>query len=295
MIAQFAPYVRLAWYSTLEPNTIIGERDIFDYELLYLKEGNVQITVENRQFDAEQGDIFIFRPHQRHLIRCMNNTPVIQPHVHFDLQYRDDYQDVYVPYVTDEQIPKEDWRLFREDILPALYPNIPPRIHPKNTKLFEEYLFDLIHEYENPSMFTQVRQQWLFLRLFDLYLSEVGYSLHTEGSSHIESIAARIKIYLENHCSESLKLDELTGIIHIDKSYLIRIFKQIYGITPLAYHQQIRIQRARSMLVNTNLSITQISENTGFSSIHDFDRVFRKIDGSSPSSYRNMRCSTQQD
>ena len=288
-LTNLSPYVRIAWYSTLEPHTIIGPRDIFDYELLYLKEGSARITVEGRVYDGNPGDVFLFRPHQRHKIECLNNFPVIQPHVHFDLQYRADQRDVFVSYVTDEEMTPEQKTFFRSDIMDRFYPSIPDQIHLQNYKVFEEYLFDLIDEYNMPSSFTQVRQQWYFMRLFDLYLTEVGYFLHIEGHSNAESIASRMKLYLDNNTSRRVTLEELADVVHLDKSYIIRLFRQFYQETPISYHQKVRINRAKSMLLYTNLSVTEIASNTGFSSIHDFDRVFRKMDGAAPSVYRPRR------
>ena len=288
-LTNLSPYVRIAWYSTLDPHTILGPRDIFDYELLYLKEGSARINVEGRVYDGNPGDVFLFRPHQRHKIECLNNFPVIQPHVHFDLQYRADQRDVFVSYVTDEEMTPEQKTFFRSDIMDRFYPSIPDRIHLQNSKVFEEYLFDLIDEYNMPSSFTQVRQQWYFMRLFDLYLTEVGYFLHIEGHSNAESIASRMKLYLDNNTSRRVTLEELAEVIHLDKSYIIRLFRQFYQETPISYHQKVRINRAKSMLLYTNLSVTEIASNTGFSSIHDFDRVFRKMDGAAPSVYRPRR------
>ena len=288
-LTNLSPYVRIAWYSTLDPHTILGPRDIFDYELLYLKEGSARITVEGRVYDGNPGDVFLFRPHQRHKIECLNNFPVIQPHVHFDLQYRADQRDVFVSYVTDEEMTPEQKTFFRSDIMDRFYPSIPDRIHLQNSKVFEEYLFDLIDEYNMPSSFTQVRQQWYFMRLFDLYLTEVGYFLHIEGHSNAESIASRMKLYLDNNTSRRVTLEELAEVVHLDKSYIIRLFRQFYQETPISYHQKVRINRAKSMLLYTNLSVTEIASNTGFSSIHDFDRVFRKMDGAAPSVYRPRR------
>ena len=208
-----SPYVRIAWYSTLEPHTLLGPRDIFDYELLYLKEGSARITVEGRVYDGNPGDVFLFRPHQRHKIECLNNFPVIQPHVHFDLQYRADQRDVFVSYVTDEEMTPEQKTFFRSDIMDRFYPSIPDQIHLQNSKVFEEYLFDLIDEYNMPSSFTQVRQQWYFMRLFDLYLTEVGYFLHIEGHSNAESIASRMKLYLDNNTSRRVTLEELADVL----------------------------------------------------------------------------------
>ena len=288
-LTNLSPYVRIAWYSTLDPHTILGPRDIFDYELLYLKEGSARINVEGRVYDGNPGDVFLFRPHQRHKIECLNNFPVIQPHVHFDLQYRADQHDVFVSYVTDEEMTPEQKTFFRSDIMDRFYPSIPDRIHLQNSKVFEEYLFDLIDEYNMPSSFTQVRQQWYFMRLFDLYLTEVGYFLHIEGHSNAESIASRMKLYLDNNTSRRVTLEELADVVHLDKSYIIRLFRQFYQETPISYHQKVRINRAKSMLLYTNLSVTEIASNTGFSSIHDFDRVFRKMDGAAPSVYRPRR------
>lgn len=288
-LMNLSPYVRIAWYSTLEPHTLLGPRDIFDYELLYLKEGSVRITIEGRVYDGNPGDVFLFRPHQRHKIECLNNFPVIQPHVHFDLQYRADQRDVFVSYVTDEEMTPEQKTFFRSDIMDRFYPSIPDQIHLQNSKVFEEYLFDLIDEYNMPSAFTQVRQQWYFMRLFDLYLTEVGYFLHIEGHSNAESIASRMKLYLDNNTSRRVTLEELADVVHLDKSYIIRLFRQFYQETPISYHQKVRINRAKSMLLYTNLSVTEIASNTGFSSIHDFDRVFRKMDGAAPSVYRPCR------
>lgn len=288
-LTNLSPYVRIAWYSTLDPHTILGPRDIFDYELLYLKEGSARINVEGRVYDGNPGDVFLFRPHQRHKIECLNNFPVIQPHVHFDLQYRADQRDVFVSYVTDEEMTPEQKTFFRSDIMDRFYPSIPDRIHLQNSKVFEEYLFDLIDEYNMPSSFTQVRQQWYFMRLFDLYLTEVGYFLHIEGHSNAESIASRMKLYLDNNTSRRVTLEELADVVHLDKSYIIRLFRQFYQETPISYHQKVRINRAKSMLLYTNLSVTEIASNTGFSSIHDFDRVFRKMDGAAPSVYRPRR------
>lgn len=126
-----SPYVRIAWYSTLEPHTHLGPRDIFDYELLYLKEGSARITVEGRVYDGNPGDVFLFRPHQRHKIECLNNFPVIQPHVHFDLQYRADQRDVFVSYVSDEEMTPSRKRFFAAISWIASIPPFPTRFTSK--------------------------------------------------------------------------------------------------------------------------------------------------------------------
>lgn len=289
MISPLSPYIRIAWYSTLEPHTLIGPRDIYDYEILYLKEGTASIIIEGIEYFAQSGDVFLFRPHQRHSIQCLNDFPVIQPHVHFDLLYRENRQEIPVSYITYEEMNEQQKNNFAKDSISEFFPNIPSKIHLQKPKIFEEYLFDLIDEYNNPSIFTELRQQWLFLRLFNLFITEVGYVLGYQTHRTSENTATRVKLYLEDNVGRHISLNEMTKALHIDKSYMIHIFKQVYGDTPLEYHKKIRIKRARNMLVNTNLTISEIAEATGFNSLHDFDRVFRKIDGSTPSSYRGKK------
>lgn len=183
-------------------------------------------------------------------------------------------------------MPPEDLQFFRKDILAEIFPQLPSCLHFSKNMLFESYLFDLIEEFNHPSMLTQVRQQWLFLRLLDLFIAEASYSWQKVNSSGAESTASRIKLYLDNNTSSRITLDDLAMVLHLDKSYLVNLFKRFYGETPISYHQKIRINKARNMLMYTNLSITQIAEATGFSSIHDFDRVFHKINQVTPSSYR---------
>ncbi|WP_458786466.1 helix-turn-helix domain-containing protein [Vallitalea sediminicola] len=61
---------------------------------------------------------------------------------------------------------------------------------------------------------------------------------------------------------------------------------ETYGMTPIHFHQFIRIERAKEMIKLTDYSLTEIADIFGFSSIHSFSRTFKKIDGVTPSYYR---------
>ena len=80
------PYVRKAFYDRLMPHQVIGERIIYDYELLYIKSGRCVVTIEDQQYETQPGDLYFFRPGMRHSI-IVFDEPLIQPHIHFDLVY----------------------------------------------------------------------------------------------------------------------------------------------------------------------------------------------------------------
>jgi AraC-like DNA-binding protein len=73
---------------------------------------------------------------------------------------------------------------------------------------------------------------------------------------------------------------------NIGYSYFRKMFKQYTGTAPGQYHLDLKIRRAREMLVSTDMSIKEIAYELGFNSIHYFSRTFRKKTGSSPTEIR---------
>jgi AraC-like DNA-binding protein len=278
------PYIRRAWYNILQPNEDIRERVIFDYELLYIKEGKALITVEDRSYTGTAGDMFIFRPRQRHSIRVIYNERLVQPHIHFDLLYYADREQVPVSYDDIQNIPPHELSFFRQDILDQFIPSFPSHFRPHEQLYVEQLIFDIIHTLSNPTAFSDIRLARLFLQLWEQLLSELSY-----GKSDIharEQISAKIKMYIEQNVSHTITLDEIADVLHFSRSYISRIFMQSYGIPPLHYHTLLRVQKARSMIRFTNMPLSEIAVQMGFDSPQNFSRVFRKHEGITPSAVR---------
>ena len=83
-----------------------------------------------------------------------------------------------------------------------------------------------------------------------------------------------------------VSLDELGENIHVSKYHLCRQFKRAFGVSPIQYHLDSRIDRAKLLLVTTDASIGDIAESVGFQSIYSFSRAFKKRENVSPSVYR---------
>lgn len=282
-----SPYIRRAWYNTLRPGEQIGPRVIFDYELVLIKEGNAVITIEDRKYFAGPGDMFIFRPNQRHIIQVTPNMPLIQPHIHFDLAYYENRARVPVSYNDMESIPSEQLSYFREDTLDHFLSPFPSHLHPNNELYIEQLLFNIIHAVESPRPFNEIYLQRLFLELWEQVLLEVLYA--NRQTNNQENTAARIKQFIDHNDSNPLTLDEIVQATHFSKSYISRIFQEKYGTSPIRYHAVVQIQKAKQMILFTNMSLSEIAEAVGFESLQDFSRVFRKIDNHSPSFYRKKK------
>lgn len=280
------PYIRRAWYNILQPNEHIQERVIFDYELLFVKEGKAIITIEDRRYTGTTGDVFIFRPGQRHSIRMVFDEQLIQPHIHFDLTYRADRERIPISYSNMDAIPLEERGYFREDILDQFISPFPSHFHPHAPLYIEQLIFDLIHAYSTPSPFNEITLAHLFLKLWEQVLNELTYSPH--NASKASDIPSKLKLFIEQNVTHPLSLDEISKLAHFSRSYVSRIFQESYGFSPIRYHTVLRVQKAKSMVQFTNMSLSEIADSVGFESLQDFSRVFKKIDGLPPSSYRHI-------
>ncbi|UUZ84643.1 AraC family transcriptional regulator [Paenibacillus sp. P26] len=98
-----------------------------------------------------------------------------------------------------------------------------------------------------------------------------------------------MRIYLKHNIDRKVTIDELSKISGISKYYMISLFKQSFGMSPIQYHLLQRIEKAKEMIQFTNDPLMLIAESIGFPDIHSFSKAFKKIDGVNPSFYRKKK------
>lgn len=96
----------------------------------------------------------------------------------------------------------------------------------------------------------------------------------------------RAKAYIEEHFHEPVTLERIAAIVHWDKYYLSHQFSASFSVSPINYLLQLRIAHSKRLLCDTDYSITQIAESSGFSSQNYFTQAFKKLVGVSPRAYR---------
>lgn len=91
---------------------------------------------------------------------------------------------------------------------------------------------------------------------------------------------------LDQSYDAPMTIEDLSREVALSPFYLIRAFRRVYKQTPHQYLVGRRIARAKELLRNTDLSITEICAAVGFESLGSFSTLFRKVAGISPSAYR---------
>jgi AraC-like DNA-binding protein len=96
----------------------------------------------------------------------------------------------------------------------------------------------------------------------------------------------RARDEIDRAYASPLDVGALARVAHVSPAHFIRTFKATFGETPHRYLQRRRVERAMYLLRTTDLSITDICLDVGFTSIGTFGRTFRDIVGESPSQHR---------
>ena len=86
--------------------------------------------------------------------------------------------------------------------------------------------------------------------------------------------------------TEEISLSVLAEEFHLNPQYISQLFKTEIGVGFLAYLTSIRMERAKKLLLTTNLSIAEVSEQSGYADYRVFTKVFKKSEGITPSQYR---------
>ena len=95
-----------------------------------------------------------------------------------------------------------------------------------------------------------------------------------------------VRQYIDNHFKENLTLDQLAGLVHINKYYLSHAFRKEFNTSPISYLISRRIRESRFLLAETDHTLSQIAQILGFSSLSYFSQSFRRLEGMSPMEYR---------
>ena len=122
-------------------------------------------------------------------------------------------------------------------------------------------------------------------------LEKVGFEIiETKLNSIIEKIKLSVAAYINNlHNENKLKLSSfIVEKLPYDYSYLSDLFSSVEGITIEHYFINQRIEKVKELLVYDQLTLTEISYRTGFSSVHHLSTQFKKVTGLSPSYFKKV-------
>ncbi len=124
------------------------------------------------------------------------------------------------------------------------------------------------------------------------YFYQALHCLENENVIQLDTFRRKLLVnaeeYMRTHFSEELNIENVADYLSIDRRYLYKLFKKYSGISPKQYLNNIRISRATELLLNSELSITEIAQIVGYKDSLQFSTFFKKQTGMSPKKYREL-------
>jgi len=229
-------------------------------ELFYIVDGKGQFLIEDQTFPVNVNNLVIINPNVSHTEDSLNAQPLEYIVLGID----------GVELATTQNSNGEFCILdhFESVEIAGCLRNILREMEQKNTG------------YED---ICQAYMEILIIRL--MRSTSLAVPAEPQLASGNRQCAA-VKRYIDLHFKEALTLEQLAEDAHMNKYYLSHAFKREYGVSPINYMISRRIEESKYLLAETDLSMSQIAQLLGFSSLSYFSQTFRRTQSVSPMEYR---------
>lgn len=147
-----------------------------------------------------------------------------------------------------------------------------------------DLLLHLISEMESPELANLVADQLLYTNIRVLQHSARVQVAERIGMRHPK--LSEILALMETNLEEPLRPGDLAKTVNISTRQLERLFRRYLSATPKKYYMDMRLQRAQHLLLQTNMSVTEVAVACGFNAASHFSRLFRQRYGMSPHKLR---------
>lgn len=126
------------------------------------------------------------------------------------------------------------------------------------------------------------------LAIFAGHLSLVCNQILVQPRDTEPAAITRARKFIHDHQTDDLSLAGVARAVNTSTFYFCKLFKKATGLNFTEYLSQLRIEKAKNLLLNPNLRVSEIAYETGFQSLTHFNRVFKRITGQSPTGYRKQ-------
>jgi AraC-like DNA-binding protein len=126
----------------------------------------------------------------------------------------------------------------------------------------------------------------LLLSIFADHLSMKSNQIAVQTANAEPPVITKAKQFIREHHTEDLSLGQVAAAVHTSIFYFCKLFRRVTGTTFTEFVSRTRVEKAKNLLLNPNLRVSEIAYEVGFQSLTHFNRVFKKVIGESPTEYR---------
>ncbi len=229
--------------------------------LIYCRRGKGSLQIDNTIYKIQQGHLIIIPPNTPHIYQADDTDPWSIFWIHFTGEQTQSLLDCLIKTVRNPLLFVPDTQLM--------------------SNAFEDVYACLNYHYSDAGLLAMTSE---LLRLFSITKLHQGFPGSQRQS--VEDRVASTLDFMEQHLDMSLTLEELAAHSGQSVPYYTRLFKERTNQSPMACFIQLKIRKTCELLDQTDLSIKQIAGELGYDDPYYFSRLFKKVQGCSPSTYR---------
>jgi AraC-like DNA-binding protein len=234
------------------------------HELLYITEGKGSILLEKKKYPLKKGMLFYLCPDVTHSITLEMEEPTYFLSVHFS----------YALVTFNDNV----WDIKGEEGNLSFQP-----IH------------ELTDYYQVEDIFKKLVDSWNakspgYEFLTKTLLCQLMIAINQNIKNQNQNFSISLKVekvieYLHQNIHKKVTLQELSDLVHVSLFYLSRAFKNSTGYTVIEYFNKIKIDKAKELMIESDKKIKDIAQVVGFGDEFYFSRIFKKVEGISPSEF----------
>ena len=249
-----------------------------EVELLYFSGGKFRLEINMESFPIQSECFYFINPGELHSImaetshRHWEDAIVFSPGI-LSFDSCDEAQIHLINPVLNDRL------LFPRCITPEQPAFIPVR----------NAFLDICQSFGQAPLEEPARQLYTKASLLQILATLSTHGLFTPTEKNMDKRVEDIKTaltYIKDNYQEKIYISHLAEQVSLNEQYFSRLFKKVIGHSPMEYINEYRVKQARRLLEKTDLLVTEICLECGYSNLGNFLREFRKYTGTTPLQYR---------
>jgi len=240
-------------------------------EFSYVVSGNVNYRIDDKFYKISEKTLLVFNPevyHQESLSKGEQNTEL---HIGFRNIKIDGLP---LNYILKENFDAPlEFKQYKDD--------------------FHKCCLEIIEEQEACEIGKELILKSLIMKLIALFLKETNYVKNKKKFDRYDfpfydksNVVKIILEYFDTNYMKNISLDDMSRNMYISSVYISKVFKEKTGESPINYLINLRLEKAKDLLISTESPVKAIAQSVGYSDAYYFSKLFKKYYGNSPCKFR---------
>lgn len=247
-----------------------AHREVKDYEIdVECANGRIYSYGNIFERPLKRGDVLVRRPHGVVKSRGVQSTYLITL----------DFSQKANPSNYTRNIPGEFQPVYKNELID----NLEPIIHPEDTDRVI-YIYKTLMSLPNRDSEAAKVLVYELIYLLNAELCRKRF----EEQKPDNDVCSTALNYMQKNIGNRIDLDTLSNLVHLEKSYFVRLFRKNTGKTPIEMLVSLRMDKASDLVANTDIKICDIASMCGYNTVSFFISEYRKRFGATPEAHRKM-------